>query len=697
MPPTKLSPIREEAFFGYSKSFLYCKYNILASVSKSSSVQTGYPIPVPLVDPVFLDSVNQTLHPYLDVEYIHSTIGTCWISLNSMNHLKPMLCPNVDGPWRVNYCEVMLVLKSLGIPSRYAYGSVQPCESLDVWSKSIVETLSLKTRLHRPLDGEKFVTFFIGNGDDSSGLMTFDNLLTSEAEAQLVSLGTPGSKPDELMGRYEKSSRQFGFRLGGWGLWHGRSSGVLGWFQPTVIGCLKFYSLVGWEAAVMGLIDEPRWSVGDGGGEDRTGRLGVEEEEDDGAKVKTVGCVIYVHIDFSRASYKHQCDLLEFWWELDSHIRSVKKYFHISFLEDLLMSAPRVLDSMFVGNAGSHPQIRDIFVLVVVVLVLTLAHTRMSGGKNGGTDTDRSPGVLGPAWPSSGCTLLTARGIPHLIPFCCASCSVKPSSAYRDDELVMTEENPEQLGSARLSLFLFLNSRSSVCKLSSISSPELHSHQTQVQSMEYTHQKISHRPAAEISMGSLLPNSPALARAAVFSLLGYLGFGGFCDKLRCNLLLEWSSSDEGDSGLDGIVLALLGVYNQFSEPNTWDHSVAFSFPWTRLMIAKNLQHWAIGLQSQKVFLVSNSIPETVELDSGIVEVGFKRSEEVGMFQNVHHNLVDWVALRLFSIQIAIDFPYWHPMNASHIHRKTCIQIGDVRCVQASNSLNVTTILVKINS
>ncbi|GKE11449.1 hypothetical protein Tco_1415000, partial [Tanacetum coccineum] len=43
-------------------------------------------------------------------------------------------------------------------------------------------------------------------------------------------------------------------------------------------------------------------------------------------------------------------------------------------------------------------------------------------------------------------------------------------------------------------------------------------------------------------------------------------------------------------------------------------------------------------------VIANSIPELLNKDSWYYRRGGKRSEEVGMLQNVHRNLVDWVAL-----------------------------------------------------
>ncbi|GKB68503.1 hypothetical protein Tco_0929915, partial [Tanacetum coccineum] len=40
-----------------------------------------------------------------------------------------------------------------------------------------------------------------------------------------------------------------------------------------------------------------------------------------------------------------------------------------------------------------------------------------------------------------------------------------------------------------------------------------------------------------------------------------------------------------------------------------------------------------------------------------------RSEEIGLLENVHSNLENWVGLRFFFIQIAVAFPNWHPANA----------------------------------
>ncbi|GKC57314.1 hypothetical protein Tco_1084912, partial [Tanacetum coccineum] len=43
-------------------------------------------------------------------------------------------------------------------------------------------------------------------------------------------------------------------------------------------------------------------------------------------------------------------------------------------------------------------------------------------------------------------------------------------------------------------------------------------------------------------------------------------------------------------------------------------------------------------------VIANSIPELLNIDSWYCRRGGKCSEEVSMLQNVHHNLVDWVAL-----------------------------------------------------
>ncbi|GJW68027.1 hypothetical protein Tco_0122451 [Tanacetum coccineum] len=43
-------------------------------------------------------------------------------------------------------------------------------------------------------------------------------------------------------------------------------------------------------------------------------------------------------------------------------------------------------------------------------------------------------------------------------------------------------------------------------------------------------------------------------------------------------------------------------------------------------------------------VIANSIPELLNIDSLYCRRGGKRSEKVGMLQNVHRNLVDWVAL-----------------------------------------------------
>nr|GFA87272.1 hypothetical protein [Tanacetum cinerariifolium] len=59
------------------------------------------------------------------------------------------------------------------------------------------------------------------------------------------------------------------------------------------------------------------------------------------------------------------------------------------------------------------------------------------------------------------------------------------------------------------------------------------------------------------------------------------------------------------------------------------------------------------------------------------------SKKVGVLQNVHRNLVYWIALRLFYIQIAVAFSYWHPSDVRQdliivTFTETYIQKGDVR-------------------
>ncbi|GKE75568.1 hypothetical protein Tco_1537609, partial [Tanacetum coccineum] len=96
------------------KLFLYGKHELLASIDI-------FPCPKPCVQtqihPVeleFLDPVVQCL-----INLLQSVITELVDLIEPHDHLNPIFIPKCDGPWRVNYCEVVLELKASGIPSRF--------------------------------------------------------------------------------------------------------------------------------------------------------------------------------------------------------------------------------------------------------------------------------------------------------------------------------------------------------------------------------------------------------------------------------------------------------------------------------------------------------------------------------------------------------------------------------------------------
>ncbi|GJW16327.1 hypothetical protein Tco_0020460 [Tanacetum coccineum] len=94
------------------KPFLYVKHELLASVDifpcLKPCVQTRiYPADLEFLDPVvqcFINLLQSVVTEHVDLIEPH-------------DHLNPIFIPKCDGPWRVDYCEVMLELNACGIPS----------------------------------------------------------------------------------------------------------------------------------------------------------------------------------------------------------------------------------------------------------------------------------------------------------------------------------------------------------------------------------------------------------------------------------------------------------------------------------------------------------------------------------------------------------------------------------------------------
>ncbi|GJZ10336.1 hypothetical protein Tco_0545095 [Tanacetum coccineum] len=90
------------------------KHELLASVDiflcPKPCVQTRiHPVDLKFFDPVvqcFIDLLQSAVAELVDLIQLH-------------DHLNPIFIPKCGSPWRVNYCEVVLVLKASDIPSRF--------------------------------------------------------------------------------------------------------------------------------------------------------------------------------------------------------------------------------------------------------------------------------------------------------------------------------------------------------------------------------------------------------------------------------------------------------------------------------------------------------------------------------------------------------------------------------------------------
>ncbi|GKE59430.1 hypothetical protein Tco_1498615, partial [Tanacetum coccineum] len=96
------------------ESFLYGEHKLLASVDV-------FPCPKPYVHPwispvdsEFLDSVVQRF-----INLLQSAITELVDLIKPHDHLNPIFVSEDNYPWRIYDHEVMLILKSSGIPSRF--------------------------------------------------------------------------------------------------------------------------------------------------------------------------------------------------------------------------------------------------------------------------------------------------------------------------------------------------------------------------------------------------------------------------------------------------------------------------------------------------------------------------------------------------------------------------------------------------
>ncbi|GJW44928.1 ribonuclease H-like domain-containing protein [Tanacetum coccineum] len=96
------------------KPFLNGKHELFASVDI-------FPCPKPCVQtwihPVDLEFLNPIVQCLINL--LQSAVTKLVDLIEPHDHLNPIFIPKCDGPWRVNYCEVVLELKASGIPSRF--------------------------------------------------------------------------------------------------------------------------------------------------------------------------------------------------------------------------------------------------------------------------------------------------------------------------------------------------------------------------------------------------------------------------------------------------------------------------------------------------------------------------------------------------------------------------------------------------
>ncbi|GJZ91914.1 hypothetical protein Tco_0663979 [Tanacetum coccineum] len=91
------------------KPFLYGKHELLASVDIFPCPKPCVQTRIHPVDLEFLDPVVQCL-----INLLKSVITELVDLIEPHDHLNPIFIPKCDGPWRVNYCEVVLELKASG-------------------------------------------------------------------------------------------------------------------------------------------------------------------------------------------------------------------------------------------------------------------------------------------------------------------------------------------------------------------------------------------------------------------------------------------------------------------------------------------------------------------------------------------------------------------------------------------------------
>ncbi|GJT13520.1 hypothetical protein Tco_0860562 [Tanacetum coccineum] len=96
------------------KSFLYGEHKLLASVDIFPCPKPCVQTRIHPVDLEFLDPIVQGL-----INLLQSVVIELVDLIELHDHLNPIFIPKCDGPWRVNYDEVVIKLKASGIPSRF--------------------------------------------------------------------------------------------------------------------------------------------------------------------------------------------------------------------------------------------------------------------------------------------------------------------------------------------------------------------------------------------------------------------------------------------------------------------------------------------------------------------------------------------------------------------------------------------------
>ncbi|GJU22287.1 hypothetical protein Tco_1155629 [Tanacetum coccineum] len=115
------------------ESDLNGKHELFASVDIFPCTKPYVQTRIHLVDLEFLNPIVQCL-----INLLQSAVTKLVDLIEPHDHLNLIFIPKCDGPWRVNYCEVMLEIKSSGIPSRFGEeGQIDGIDQTGSWCRQV--------------------------------------------------------------------------------------------------------------------------------------------------------------------------------------------------------------------------------------------------------------------------------------------------------------------------------------------------------------------------------------------------------------------------------------------------------------------------------------------------------------------------------------------------------------------------------